>query len=59
LLSERLQAWKHAVSYLEDYMAAMEKIHKSQSKEYEKALKVRCPTLEWVSPAEQGKLGDL
>lgn len=39
LLAERLQAWKHAVHYLEDYMEAMEKIHKAHSKEYEKALK--------------------
>ncbi|KAF4829608.1 Cytoskeletal signaling protein slm1 [Colletotrichum tropicale] len=40
LLAERLQAWKHAVGYLEDYMEAVEKIHKAQSKEYERALKV-------------------
>ena len=40
LLAERLQAWKHAVGYLEDYMGAMEKIHKAQAKEYERALKV-------------------
>ncbi|KAF3761502.1 hypothetical protein M406DRAFT_347882 [Cryphonectria parasitica EP155] len=39
LLAERLQAWKHAVGYLEDYMGAIEKIHKEQSKEYEKVLK--------------------
>ncbi|KUI53147.1 Cytoskeletal signaling protein slm1 [Cytospora mali] len=39
LLAERLQAWKHAVGYLEEYMGAIEKIHKEQSKEYEKALK--------------------
>lgn len=41
LLAERLQAWKHAVAYLEDYMDAVQKIHKAQSKEYEHALKVR------------------
>lgn len=40
LLSERLQAWKHAVGYLEDYVEAMEKLHKVQAKEYEKVLKV-------------------
>ncbi|KAF6843057.1 ph domain protein [Colletotrichum musicola] len=40
LLAERLQAWKHAVGYLEDYVEAVEKIHRYQSKEYEKALKV-------------------
>ncbi|UQC73656.1 PH domain-containing protein [Colletotrichum lupini] len=39
LLAERLQAWKHSVGYLEDYIGAVEKIHKAQSKEYEKALK--------------------
>lgn len=44
LLAERLSAWKHAVSYLEEYMEAVEKIHKAQAKEYERALKVntRC-----------------
>lgn len=41
LLAERLQAWKHAVVYLEEYMEAVEKAHKAQSKEYEKVLKVR------------------
>jgi hypothetical protein len=41
LLAERLQAWKHACGYLEDYMTAVEKIHGRQAKEYEKALKVR------------------
>lgn len=40
LLAERLQAWKHAVGYLEDYMGTMEKIHGRQAKEYERALKV-------------------
>ncbi|OIW25196.1 hypothetical protein CONLIGDRAFT_622673 [Coniochaeta ligniaria NRRL 30616] len=39
LLAERLQAWKHAVVYLEDYIGAIEKIHHAQAKEYEKALK--------------------
>lgn len=39
LLAERLQAWKHAVVYLEEYIGAIEKIHHAQSKEYEKALK--------------------
>jgi len=39
LLAERLQAWKHAVGYLEDYMEAMEKIHSKHAKEYERALK--------------------
>lgn len=40
LLAERLSAWKHAVSYLEEYMEAVEKTHKAQAKEYEKVLKV-------------------
>ncbi|KAH6663617.1 PH domain-containing protein [Plectosphaerella plurivora] len=39
LLAERLQAWKHAVGYLEDYMTAMEKAHRAQAKEYERVLK--------------------
>lgn len=39
LLTERLQAWKHAVVYLEDYIGAVEKIHHAHAKEYEKALK--------------------
>ncbi|GAB1315751.1 Cytoskeletal signaling protein slm1 [Madurella fahalii] len=39
LLAQRLHAWKHAVVYLEEYMEAVEKIHKTQAKEYEKALK--------------------
>ncbi|KAK3381399.1 PH domain-containing protein [Podospora didyma] len=39
LLAQRLQAWKHAVVYLEEYMEAVEKIHKAQAKEYERALK--------------------
>ncbi|KID78109.1 Cytoskeletal signaling protein slm1 [Metarhizium brunneum] len=39
LLAERLQAWKHACGYLEEYVTAIEKIHGRQAKEYEKALK--------------------
>ncbi|KAI0532136.1 PH domain-containing protein [Xylaria digitata] len=39
LLTERLQAWKHAVVYLEDYVGAVEKVHKFHAKEYEKVLK--------------------
>lgn len=45
LLAERLQAWKHACGYLEEYMAAVEKIHGKHAKEYERALKVSHPTL--------------
>ncbi|KAK2596669.1 hypothetical protein QQS21_006244 [Conoideocrella luteorostrata] len=39
LLAERLQAWKHACGYLEEYVTAVEKIHGRHAKEYEKALK--------------------
>lgn len=39
LFEQRLQAWKHAVSYLEDYIGATEKLHKSNAKEYDNVLK--------------------
>ncbi|VUC38002.1 unnamed protein product [Clonostachys rosea] len=39
LLAERLQAWKHAVGYLEEYIGVMEKLHGKHAKEYERALK--------------------
>ncbi|KAH8597875.1 hypothetical protein B0O99DRAFT_650735 [Bisporella sp. PMI_857] len=39
LLGERLQAWKHAVGYLEEYITATEKSQRAHSKEYEKILK--------------------
>lgn len=39
LFHERLQAWKHACGYLEDYITATEKMHHSHSKEYERVLK--------------------
>ncbi|KAK4643602.1 hypothetical protein QC761_406780 [Podospora bellae-mahoneyi] len=39
LLAQRLQAWKHAVGYLEEYVEAVEKVHKNSSKEYERVLK--------------------
>ncbi|KAF2837656.1 hypothetical protein M501DRAFT_937368 [Patellaria atrata CBS 101060] len=39
LFQERLQAWKHAVVYLEDYIGATEKVHHAHGKEYEKVLK--------------------
>jgi hypothetical protein len=41
LLAERLQAWKHAVGYLEAYIGATEKVERAHGKEYEKVLKVR------------------
>lgn len=39
LLEERLQAWKHMTAYLEDYIKAVAKDQKSQSKDSEKILK--------------------
>ena len=39
LFQERLQAWKHATRYLEDYISATEKMQGHQSKEVEKVLK--------------------
>ena len=41
LLLERLQAWKHACGYLENYITATEKMEKHHAKEYDKVLKVR------------------
>lgn len=40
LLVQRLQAWKHAVGYLEAYVTSTERAHKEFAKEYEKVLKV-------------------
>ncbi|KAI5370606.1 Putative pleckstrin domain, PH-like domain superfamily, AH/BAR domain superfamily [Septoria linicola] len=39
LFHERLQAWKHAVKYVEDYVSATEKMHHDNSKDYGKVLK--------------------
>lgn len=39
LFYERLQAWKHACGYLEDYVTATEKVQSAHSKEYERVLK--------------------
>ncbi|KAF2472559.1 uncharacterized protein BDR25DRAFT_284052 [Lindgomyces ingoldianus] len=39
LFQERLQAWKHAVGYLSDYITATEKTNHAHGKEYEKVLK--------------------
>jgi hypothetical protein len=41
LFAERLQAWKHAVAYLQDYITATEKTHHAHGKEYERILKVQ------------------
>ncbi len=40
MLLERLQAYKHACGYLENYISATEKVEKAHAKEYEKVLKV-------------------
>ncbi|KXT07445.1 hypothetical protein AC578_457 [Pseudocercospora eumusae] len=39
LFHERLQAWKHACAYVEDYIHATEKMHKDNAKDFEKVLK--------------------
>ncbi|KAF2418271.1 hypothetical protein EJ08DRAFT_690715 [Tothia fuscella] len=39
LFHERLQAWKHACGYLEEYLKATEKLQHAHGKEYEKVLK--------------------
>lgn len=39
LFHERLDAWRHACAYLEDYVEATEKLHHSAAKDYEKVLK--------------------
>lgn len=44
LFMERLQAWKHACGYLEDFIEATQKAHQQQGKEYEHVLKV-CPNI--------------
>ncbi|KAI2617769.1 PH domain-containing protein [Hypoxylon sp. NC1633] len=54
LLAERLQAWKHAVVYLEDYVGAVEKVHKAHSKEYERVLKTISHPLKEGAHFDQG-----
>ncbi|KAI0836265.1 hypothetical protein F5Y06DRAFT_105985 [Hypoxylon sp. FL0890] len=54
LLAERLQAWKHAVGYLENYVEALEKAHKAHSKEYEKVLKTISHPLKEGAHFDQG-----
>ncbi|ERT01906.1 PH domain protein [Sporothrix schenckii 1099-18] len=39
LLAERIQAWKHICGNLEDYIGAVEKLHKESAGQYEKVLK--------------------
>jgi len=50
LFSERLQAWKHAVAYLEDYITATEKTQHAHGKEYERVLRVSCLATTIASP---------
>ena len=50
MFSERLQAWKHAVAYLEDYIEATEKLHHSAFKDYERVLKVGVKYVEGSAP---------
>ncbi len=45
MLLERLQAYKHAVGYLENYITETEKVEKAHAKEYEKILKVYTASL--------------
>lgn len=40
LLVERLRAWKHVCGNLEDFISVTAKVSKSQSKDYEKIMKV-------------------
>lgn len=51
LLLERLQAWKHMVSYLEEYIGAVGKGQHSEAKEQEKILKVHRPHVFTASPS--------
>lgn len=51
LLLERLQAWKHMVSYLEEYIGAVGKGQHSEAKEQEKILKVIGPCILNLSPS--------
>lgn len=54
LLSERLQAWRNFVKYLEDYIAAMGKVHRAHSHEYEKVLKTISHPLKEGKHFDQG-----
>ncbi|RMZ74927.1 hypothetical protein DV737_g5597, partial [Chaetothyriales sp. CBS 132003] len=45
LLEERIQAWKHACGYLEEYIAEVAKVEKSQAKDQERILKTLSGTL--------------
>lgn len=52
LLQERLQAYKHACGYLENYITVTGKMQHAHAKEYEKVLKV------WHSNLVQAALTD-
>ncbi|KAI1141887.1 hypothetical protein F5Y05DRAFT_276460 [Hypoxylon sp. FL0543] len=54
LLADRLQAWKHAVGYLESYVEALEKVHRAHAKEYEKVLKTISHPLKEGAHFDQG-----
>ena len=41
VLLERLQAWKHACGYLENYIGATVKMQKEHAKEFHRVLKVK------------------
>ncbi|PGH11065.1 hypothetical protein AJ79_05107 [Helicocarpus griseus UAMH5409] len=57
ILLERLQAWKHMCGYLENYMTALHKAEKSQSKEFEKVLKTVSEPLKEAHHFHSGKDG--
>ncbi|KAI0133561.1 PH domain-containing protein [Xylariales sp. AK1849] len=54
LLAERLQAWKHAVANLEDFVGSVEKVHQHHAKEYEKVLKTISQPLKGGRHFDQG-----
>lgn len=39
LFHERLQAWKHAIAYMQDYVESTDKMYRDTSKDYERVLK--------------------
>lgn len=54
LFVERLQAWKHAVAYLENYVSTTEKVQHAHAKEYERVLKTVNSPLKEGEMFEQG-----
>ncbi|EEH40609.2 PH domain-containing protein [Paracoccidioides lutzii Pb01] len=57
ILLERLQAWKHMCGYLENYVTTMQKVQRSQSKEFEKVLKTVSEPLKEAHHFNQSKDG--